>query len=594
MRARTLPDPVPTDHPAKLRVGLSVKVLIPALGVSIIAAIVLYGWFGQKLAHQSIEDLGSRLQVFTSTQAAEMAEAIWTFDQGTIDRLFRSYTCNRDLLQARLFDSKGDILAQVQGSSPVGAYQVFSSEQKITRRSGDEVYEIGRLEVVYHDGSIRGNLAEQRIADLMTMSALIFFLAVAIGFAIHIQIGMPLRRLRESLNRNAAHGLHEPLTWSRGDEIGDVVASYNGLLSEGRRQTRHLEQINAALEVENSQRRQAEERFKLAAKAIENSHEGIIITDKAGIILHVNPSFTSITGYDAEEVEGRKTTVLSSGRNSEEFYREMIERLVKQGRWAGEIWSRRKDGLNYPQWLTISAVLNKAGQTTHYVGVFHDITEYKQQQEAIEYQAYHDPLTGLPNRLLFDDRLRMAVAQAQRHGYKLALLFLDLDNFKHINDSLGHTVGDMLLKELSARLAGALRTEDTLSRIGGDEFTIVLPRITCREEAVQVSQRIQEVLRHPFIHQGVELFSSASIGIAIHPNDGTNPEELIRNADLAMYRAKHLGRNNCQFFTTKMDSPAQLRFSLKIERRNGIGCEEFEQYELEQDSPAGKSHRCAR
>lgn len=571
-------DAIPSNRPLRPRIGLSLKILMPALAVSIIAAMVLYGWFGQKFAQQGVEDLRSRLQVFTSTQAVELAEAIWTFDQRTIDRLFRSYACNRELFQANLFDAKGDILAQVQGIRPKGSFQTLVCEEKIVRKSVDETYEIGRLEVTYHDESIRQNLANRRVADLMTLSALILLLALAIGLAVHIQIGMPLHRLRESLKRNAAKGLREPLVWSSRDEIGDVLTAYNTLLTEVDRQTHHLVTINAALEMENNQRKRAEERLMLTAKAIENSHEGIVITDKKGMILHVNPSFTNITGYTAEEVVGRKTNVLSSGRYPKEFYREMRKELHEQGRWAGEIWNRRKNGTTYPQWLTISAVLNQESEATHYVGVFHDITEYKQQQEAIEFHAYHDPLTGLPNRLLFEDRLHMAIAQAQRHEHKLALLFLDLDNFKNINDSLGHAAGDMLLKELASRLGGVLRSEDTLSRQGGDEFTIILSKVASGEEAAQVSRRILEVLGRPFRYQETELHSSASIGIAIYPNDGPAPGELVKNADLAMYKAKQLGRNNCQFFAREMDNVAQRRFSLEARLRKAIEHQEFELY----------------
>lgn len=325
-----------------------------------------------------------------------------------------------------------------------------------------------------------------------------------------------------------------------------------------------------------SARKDAEEQLLLANKVFENTVEGIVVTDPAGQIVQVNPGFTAITGYSAEEAVGHNPRILKSDRHPQHFYHDMWVRLVREGYWAGEIWNRRKNGESYPEWLTISAVRNEAGQTTNYVSIFHDITALKRQEDALKYQAQHDALTGLPNRVLLDDRLRMALAQLGRSGEKLALLFLDLDNFKNINDGLGHGAGDALLVELSRRLEGLLRAGDTLARLGGDEFLILLPEVDAVEDVSHIAARILEALGRPFSLGDVEFFVTASLGVTIAPDDGDEAGKLVKNADMAMYRAKSLGRNNYQFFTPEMDAAAHRRISLESRLRKAIEGERFE------------------
>lgn len=325
-----------------------------------------------------------------------------------------------------------------------------------------------------------------------------------------------------------------------------------------------------------SARKKAEEKLLLSAKVFENTVEGIVVTDPHGTIEQVNPGFTSITGYSAEEAVGGNPRILKSDRHPQHFYSQMWADLVKEGHWAGEIWNRRKNGESYPEWLTITAVKNEAGQTTNYVSIFHDITELKRQQDALEYQAQHDALTGLPNRILLGDRLHMALAQLERSGGKLALLFLDLDNFKTINDGLGHSVGDALLVELSRRLEKLLRSGDTLARLGGDEFLILLPEIESIDAASHIATRMLDALKKPFCHGDAEYFVTASIGLTIAPDDGTEGSKLIKNADMAMYRAKSMGRNNYQYFTPEMDVAAHRRISLEYKLRKAIEAQEFE------------------
>ncbi|MGD9948416.1 MAG: EAL domain-containing protein [Desulfobulbus sp.] len=338
------------------------------------------------------------------------------------------------------------------------------------------------------------------------------------------------------------------------------------------------EEVHTSLAIirDISKRKKVEEELVFAAKVFEQSIEGIVVTDSNGTILQVNQAFTSITGYSPEEAVGRNPRILKSNRHSEDFYRVMWQQLAKEGQWSGEIWNRRKNGEIYPEWLTINAIFNPHGKITNYVSIFHDITELKRQQDALEHQAQHDALTGLPNRVLLNDRLQEALKRMERNRKKVALLFLDLDNFKHINDGFGHTTGDNLLVELSQRLKKQLRAGDTLARQGGDEFLVLLGDVEDVDDVSMVALRLLECLNQPFFHERVEYFVTASVGVTIAPEDGDRAEILIKNADMAMYRAKNLGRNNFQFFTPELDSKAHRRISLEAKLRKGLELEEFE------------------
>jgi len=323
-------------------------------------------------------------------------------------------------------------------------------------------------------------------------------------------------------------------------------------------------------------RKNAEERLVFASKVFEHSIEGIVVTDARGTILQVNAAFSAITGYSAEEAIGRNPRVLKSDKHPPAFYNEMWEKILGEGQWAGEIWNRRKNGEAYPEWLTINAVKNSQGKITNFVSIFHDISENLQQQEALKHQAQHDALTGLPNRVLINDRLEVALSKMKRLGTKLALLYLDLDNFKHINDAFGHTAGDDLLIELSRRLANLMRTGDTLARLGGDEFLILLTEIEHINIVSLIAGRLIESIKQPFYHGDTELFVTCSIGVTIAPDDGSDAISLVKNADIAMYRAKNLGKNSYQFFAPELDIQAHRRMDLEMKLRKGLERDEFE------------------
>lgn len=324
-----------------------------------------------------------------------------------------------------------------------------------------------------------------------------------------------------------------------------------------------------------TERKRNEYQLKLFGRVFESALEGITITDAEGTIIAVNQAFTAITGYSEEEALGQNPRILRSDKHEDEFYTEMWNRLTTDGKWEGEIWNRRKDGDAFPEWLSISAIRDEDGHTSHYVAVFHDITETKRKEEQIQYQAYHDALTGLPNRLLLQDRLILSIRRARRAESQTALLFIDLDNFKSINDSMGHAMGDLLLLEVAERFQSVVRDSDTVARLGGDEFVVLMDEIQEEEDAVLLARRLIEVMEAPFRINDRDLFTTPSIGIAIYPRDGEDAELLLKNADIAMYRAKDMGRNQFNLFTTTLNDEVQRRLTLERDMRRALEEKEF-------------------
>ena len=286
---------------------------------------------------------------------------------------------------------------------------------------------------------------------------------------------------------------------------------------------------------------------ELAAKVFEFSREGILITDSQMNILSVNQAFTEITGYSAEEMAGKKSSFLFSYQEDVLSSAWMREKIFAEGYWQGEIRGRRKGGEMFPEWLTVTTATNEAGKITHYIHLFSDITEKKRGEAQLEYLAYHDSLTGLPNRVLFNERLAGAIALAQRHKQSIAVLFLDLDGFKQINDTLGHGSGDILLQQVAQRLTQCVRESDVVARLGGDEFVILLNELSSENSAEGVTKKILHRLHEPFTLASQEIGVSASIGIALFPDHGADGMTLMEKADAAMYQAKIRGQNNTRY-----------------------------------------------
>lgn len=324
-------------------------------------------------------------------------------------------------------------------------------------------------------------------------------------------------------------------------------------------------------------------------KIFDSTIEGIMITDQDHVIQSVNPAFETITGYARHEVMGKTPECLYSDRHDTEFYAVIHEALKTTGQWYGEIWRCRKDGTVYPEWVSNTALYDLKGNISQYVYLFIDITEQKKNEARIEYLAFHDELTGLPNRLLLNDRLTIALAQAKRNQWRAAVVFIDLDRFKNVNDRLGHDVGDRLLQGVTQRLKALTRVDDTLARLGGDEFILLLPKLDQNSGIHRVVHKILASFKAPFLVDDHELHVTPSIGVSVYPEDGENGELLMKNSDIAMYHAKDQGRNAYQFYASSMNTPVVENLALESDLHKALKQQEFVlYYQPQADAKTGK------
>ena len=327
-----------------------------------------------------------------------------------------------------------------------------------------------------------------------------------------------------------------------------------------------------------TERKQTELQMGKLSRALEQTADAVLITDRQGIIEYVNPSFVCTTGFTKQEAIGKKTSILKSGEQSDEFYSGLWKTILNGEAFNDVFVNKKKDGTIYHEQKTITPLKDSHGEITHFVATGKDITERMQTQQRLQFLAHHDVLTELPNRALYLDRLEQAITRAPWHGRLVAALFIDLDRFKNINDTLGHEVGDRLLQELGCRLLLSIREGDTVARFGGDEFAILLDDIASEKDVSGVAQKILDTLSPPFVIDGRDLYVTASIGISLYPNDGNQPGILLRNADIAMYRAKDLGKNNCQFYSADLSARAFERLTLENSLRHALEREEFVLY----------------
>jgi diguanylate cyclase (GGDEF)-like protein/PAS domain S-box-containing protein len=322
--------------------------------------------------------------------------------------------------------------------------------------------------------------------------------------------------------------------------------------------------------------REGQSRNRLHAAALESTQDGVIVTDMHRCIVSVNRAFTEITGYSAQDAIGRSSDFLHSDRQGADFHEALWDTVLRQGRWQGELWSLRQDGVYQALWSSVATVSNEQGLPTHLVTVFTDITDQKQAEARLQQLAHVDSLTGLPNRLMVLSRMEQALAAARRQQHKMAVLYIDLDNFKNINDSLGHNAGDQLLLGVAQRLAQRTRREDTLGRLGGDEFILLLETLRDSEDAAAVAQELLHLLASPFDVGPSEVYVQASIGISLYPDDSAEVEDLLRDADTAMYQAKRAGRGTYRYYTEALTQAAQVRLQLDTRLRRALERGEFE------------------
>lgn len=366
---------------------------------------------------------------------------------------------------------------------------------------------------------------------LLAGAAVCVPLALLLWLFVSRMVSWPLARMTEGLNQVVDGNIEdaEALQVVRLDEVGMTTQAFNRVLNRVRELLRQQ---------------------RLSRMVFDNSLEGITVTDISNRIVMVNTAFTATTGYAAEEVIGETPALLKSGRQGKDFYANFWREINEKDRWHGEIWNKRKDGVVYPQWLSVTAVRNGRGKVENYIAMFADITERKDHEQLMTYQALHDPLTALPNRRLFQKHLDHALAQAKRNPeFTPAVMFLDLDKFKDINDTLGHDAGDALLKEVAKRLRNCVREVDTVARLGGDEFTVLLSQVTNESDARLVAEKVLAVMLEPFNFGAESRVVSTSVGISRYPGDGRNSETLMKHADDAMYKVKGSGRAGLCFYS---------------------------------------------
>lgn len=338
---------------------------------------------------------------------------------------------------------------------------------------------------------------------------------------------------------------------------------------------------------------QSQHNLRLADKVIEASMEAIVICDRNARILRVNPSFTDITGYQSDEVIGQNPNILSSGRHDHEYYQQMWQSLVNKGFWQGEIWNKRKDGSIYPEWLSITAITDEQGEISQYASIFSDLTEVKKSEARIKRLAYFDELTRLPNRKLFNDRLQLSLAYAREHEHRVAVAYIDVDFFQHINDLHGHEVGDKVLKEIGRRIEAQLDDGDTVARFGGDEFNLILTDVDDNPHISEFLNRLLNTVSQPILIEDTELKATVSIGVSFFPTDATDAEMLLKCADSAVHLAKDFGRNSLRFFSLEQHKLIHSRYQLGSDLQAAISNGEFQlYYQPKIDLKSGQSTAC--
>jgi len=416
---------------------------------------------------------------------------------------------------------------------------------------------LGKVSVVMSKAALTRTTSDIFLTNIATSLSFALFFLLLIRYLTR-SMARPLNQLSDSMRRAQA-GESQVRTEPGGPcDIAAMAHAFNDMMAV-------QEEREAAL--------------RIAAIAFE-TEEGMLVTDENAVIIRVNQAFTDITGYSMEEALGAKPSILRSDRQDSEFFRRMWEHLHKHHSWQGEIWNRRKNGEVYPEWLTITAVVGKDGKVTNYVGAFIDFSERKKAEDEIHQLAYYDPLCQLPNRRMLLERLRQAIASGSRSHVGGALLFIDLDNFKTLNDTKGHGIGDLLLVEVSKRLSSCVREGDTLARFGGDEFVLLLEGLNADpgQAAVQaraVGEKVLAMLSQPYLLDGSEFHSSSSLGITLFGGQAQELDELLKQADTAMYEAKKSGRNTLRFFDPTMQEELEARALLEAGMREALRGFEF-------------------
>ncbi len=430
-------------------------------------------------------------------------------------------------------------------------------------------------------------LTGRRVIYILWITGIIFgaLISLLAGQILQKMVAQPLDSFEEKVSEinfstDSCEGLQELI--SRDDEIGSLARSFDSMHERLRKSHNEIREMNESLEqrieVRTAALRLLNERIRLMARVMESTSEGVVITGLDASIQQVNEAFCKMGGFTPEELIGQNPRVMKSDRHDSDFYKNMWDKIITTGQWSGEIWDRRTNGEVYPKWLTINTIYDDYGKPLNYVGIAADITKIKQTEEQLHQLAYYDPLTGLPNRTLFHDRLSQAMGRSSRYRHRIGLLYLDLDRFKDINETMGHASGDDLLVEVAHRIRGRVRESDTVCRLGGDEFTVILDYIGTNDNVRIIAENIMDGLSRPFALDGREIYANASIGIAIFPEDESTPEGLLRKADSAMYLAKDAGRGTYKFASVEAETKSRSRIEIEGNMRRALEHQEFRLY----------------
>lgn len=467
---------------------------------------------------------------------------------------------------AEYFLSMTEVNSVLSGSMPPKLDSRCSLSEAVQRmriRNADSL-------VVTVDGVAEGLITERDLVRLIAQGRM--------QSELHEVMSKPLISVPRGMSLLAARSLMERRS-IRHLGVEDEAGTLCGLISFAdilaNIEHTYVRRLRDALASRAADLQATEQSLHMAQALIDASMDGIMVTDEDGVIQSINPAFTILTGYSEADALGQSASLISSGKHDAAFYTRMWKEINDYGSWQGEIWNRRKNGEIFPEWLTITRIREPHSGRTLYAGIFSDITERKKSERIIENLAYYDPLTRLPNRQLLLDRLDVALASAHRDRLRLAVMFLDLDNFKRINDSMGHSVGDKVLCEVAGRLQSCVREGDTVARLGGDELVLLLTELDDLDGVHRTAQRIFDVLRESLTIDDTQLYVTTSIGSAIYPEDGSNREDLLKNADTAMYRAKQAGRNSFRLYSAEMNEKSMMRLGLENRLRTALTNDEF-------------------
>ncbi len=548
--------------PGKLALKLAAYIIL-------FSSVIALGITAIELSVEYIRDLryiDDRMRQIEDAYVPSVVANVWVGDEERLGTLLTGITRLPDFVSAEVRVAGKPLMRRGEDLQGNGTTRTF----ELRREHRGKKLLIGELVVSASYQAVYQRTID-RLVFFLGANAFKTLLVVLFVFAIfHRLIGRHIDRVAHHADEVADAQATGPLILDRqepqgGDELSILVAALNSMRERFVKQQEDLKLQMDAL--------------RIGAAAFE-SQEGMMVTDADSVILRVNRAFTEITGYTAEEVVGQTPSLLKSSRHDAEFYRAMWETINRTGGWQGEVWDRRKNGEIYPKWLTISAVKDLDGVVTHYLGAQSDITERKKAEDRIENLAFFDQLTGLPNRTLLLDRLKQAMAASSRSGNFGALLLIDLDNFKTLNDTRGHDIGDLLLQQVAQRLLLCVREGDTVARLGGDEFVAVLAGLnTGKGDAATdietVAEKILAALNQSYALGDVAHHSTASIGVTLFRGDLASCDDLMKQADLAMYKSKAAGRNVVRFFDPTLESAVKDRAAMEHDLRRAVAEKQF-------------------